>query len=649
MYTMIDRLIKHLIHTIPNLLIIVGFLSLFFLTLYNKKEVAVDFTLINPGTFQVYYLTDNLYSEEKSDKGNFEPGDHTFQSTIGSSTDGLIRFDPTNVMGSMFIKKITINGFLSTVSLLPVDIISRISRTNMISRLEIHNDGLLIESTGNDPGFIIQLNGLFVLADLYRYIALIVTIASIISGFILLICRKFNTGAIDSLILFWIAVLFSLTIATVFYPGFMSYDSIYAMTQARDGVVSSEWPPMVGYVWRLIDVISNNPSLMQFTQVFLLLISLLYINKIFLKKNIFSLFFLVFYLSVPVVLGTISVIWKDVLMSAFFLSALVIFFLLERTSSKKTFFIITLFGILFLIVGICARHNAIFGAIPIFLYFAYTLSKILTSENLKRFLFTIVIAIAIVIPSSILKITLDNYSLPNFNKIENKTSDFINTVRIQDIAAASLCADQSLYGYAAPDISLESIRKYYAPWHVLASKNLHDIVPNKFLVSDVWYKMVINHPLCSLANKYNIVKYLLGINNGDQYLLFHPTIDANKYGYYLPESSFRNSIVSYIANYSTVSFMRPWSIYLITIICFPFLYLYSRHQDLLLVLFSSALFYFFGLIFFGNAADARLPFYTTSIFSLINFISIVSCFEFIIKKFFPHGLSGFKFHLKTKD
>jgi hypothetical protein len=37
----------------------------------------------------------------------------------------------------------------------------------------------------------------------------------------------------------------------------------------------------------------------------------------------------------------------------------------------------------------------------------------------------------------------------------------------------------------------------------------------------------------------------------------------------------------------------------------------------------SAIFYLAGLVLFGNAADARLPFYTTTALLLVTFISIL--------------------------
>jgi hypothetical protein len=42
-----------------------------------------------------------------------------------------------------------------------------------------------------------------------------------------------------------------------------------------------------------------------------------------------------------------------------------------------------------------------------------------------------------------------------------------------------------------------------------------------------------------------------------------------------------------------------------------------------LALFLSAIFYFAGNVIFGNAADARLLFYSTTSFSIFTFCSII--------------------------
>jgi hypothetical protein len=122
---------------------------------------------------------------------------------------------------------------------------------------------------------------------------------------------------------------------------------------------------------------------------------------------------------------------------------------------------------------------------------------------------------------------------------------------------------------------------------------------------------------------------MVGANEGDQFLITSPSVDSNEYGYSLAKSSLRDSAVAYIVHASKLPFFKPWFLYLISIASFVYLIRISRLTAGYLTIYLSAVFYFAGLVIFGNAADARLLFYTTTGFSIITFISV---FEFIKRK-----------------
>ena len=37
------------------------------------------------------------------------------------------------------------------------------------------------------------------------------------------------------------------------WPGYMSYDSVFALEQARAGIVSGTYPPLVSYLWWVLE------------------------------------------------------------------------------------------------------------------------------------------------------------------------------------------------------------------------------------------------------------------------------------------------------------------------------------------------------------------------------------------------------------
>jgi hypothetical protein len=42
-------------------------------------------------------------------------------------------------------------------------------------------------------------------------------------------------------------------VCVISWPGFMSFDSMYALRQARTGIETGVWPPMVSYLWVLCE------------------------------------------------------------------------------------------------------------------------------------------------------------------------------------------------------------------------------------------------------------------------------------------------------------------------------------------------------------------------------------------------------------
>ena len=221
------------------------------------------------------------------------------------------------------------------------------------------------------------------------------------------------------------------------------------------------------------------------------------------------------------------------------------------------------------------------------------------------------------------KTQLDNYSLPNFTKMSNSNDTFIQCVRVLDVAGASLCVGKNLFADVAPNLSLAEIRSGYDPRHINLSKGLLDKVGVGSGINKVWLDVAVHHPICFFSYKFSLTKYMIGANDGTQFLITAPSVDKNEYGYLLPKSSIRDSTVNYIIHASELPFFKPWFLYIISFGSLVYLVwaraLTAGHSTI----FLSAIFYFGGLVILGNAADARLLFYTTTTLSMFTFISIL--------------------------
>lgn len=509
------------------------------------------------------------------------------------------------------------------------DLLARSKPLQMIDKLEVTPAGLLIHSTGNDPAFEFQLKRPSVASQLTK-----IGIISILLSLVMFLGAKILAGekmlaARERVYVLAIPLLASLAVSALFYPGFMSYDTLHALRGARNGVTDSMWPPMVSYVWRAVDMVSFNPAAMHFSQVFLLLLSVFFVVFIFTKKISYAMAFLFIYLSIPVVLGTVAVIWKDVLMAAFFMAGFAVIVAMRVVVNRWVFIFLSLFAVFLIFLGVCSRHNAITGAVPLLFYFALIVCSRVLKKPSNIWLGAILLGSVLTGAVYVTKTQLDNYSLPNFEKLNNSTAVFMQSVRVLDVASASLCVGSNLFAEMAPNLSLAEINTGYDPRHINLSAGLLNRIGYDDRINKIWLSVALHHPICFLNNKFQITKYMVGANEGDQFLITSPSVDSNEYGYSLAKSSLRDSAVAYIVHASKLPFFKPWFLYLISIASFVYLIRISRLTAGYLTIYLSAVFYFAGLVIFGNAADARLLFYTTTGFSIITFISV---FEFIKRK-----------------
>jgi hypothetical protein len=405
----------------------------------------------------------------------------------------------------------------------------------------------------------------------------------------------------------------------------MSYDSLHALRAARGEVTDSIWPPMVSYIWRFVDLFSTNPSSMHFFQVFLLLFSIFSALFLLFKKLKFSFMFILAYLSIPAILGTLAVIWKDVLMAAFFIAAFAVTLLMKHIKNNKLIFMSFLLASVLIFLGICSRHNAITAAIPLIFFLSHVFFSKFNFNFFKKIIFFSVSGIILILFSYTMKTQLDNYSFPNFVKLDAKFNDF-SGLKILDISGASICLDKNLFYKIDQNLTVADIKQMYDPRHInLSAKITSKFIGNKEIDS-IWRNLIKEHPVCFFHYKFNMMMYMVGANSGRQFLITHPSVDENEFGYKLEGSSLREFFLRYIIGGSSFFFVKPWFIYLISVGSFVWLYRNKKLKPEYLALYISGLFYFGSFVLFGNAADARLLFYTTTTSSLIIFATFIGIF-----------------------
>ena len=473
-------------------------------------------------------------------------------------------------------------------------------------------------------------------------ISVVSLIITLIVSFLLKICNIFKNSLLSKKlirlnykyktnIIIIIPILAATCICFIFYPGFMSYDTLHSLRGARYGVNDSIWPPMVSYIWWIVDYVCPSTSAMHFVQVSLLLIPFFYLIYIHTHSVKYSLFSISLYILTPTVIGTLAVIWKDVLMTSLLFFGYFLGCCMATRYSPKRNFLLTLCSLFFIVLAVTVRHNAIFAAFPLFLFVAHSAFKTFYSSSsisLKVIASVVVVGLSLSFLSLfVIKKALDCWTLPDFRPLKNPTGDFLLATRILDIAGASICSGENQFGNSGKSLDFEQIKTLYDPRHVNLSANLLPKVDND-KVNAIWHSILYTKPWLLFFNKIQLFKFLVGYNHGPIFLLTHPQIDQNEFEIILPDSSFRDRVLDLINISSNFTVARPYFIY-----CFCFFVFFWRLFALKTIadfyLLLSALMYLGSLIVFGNAADARLPFFTTTV---AIYIILTASWDVLIKK-----------------
>ena len=168
-----------------------------------------------------------------------------------------------------------------------------------------------------------------------------------------------------------VAVSMLALLAIVFYPGYMSPDSISHLEQATGVAHLTDWhPPVITRLWGLLIGVTGHISSMLIFQLVLLVTAMFVLSILVYQHTRNRSWALSTYmiLLLPNIVNIAGVIWKDVQMA--FSLTLAVMFIWFIISSKKTlgrtvkYGIVGLTLLLILYAGML-RYNALFAVLPI--------------------------------------------------------------------------------------------------------------------------------------------------------------------------------------------------------------------------------------------------------------------------------------------
>lgn len=171
------------------------------------------------------------------------------------------------------------------------------------------------------------------------------------------------------------AIIFLIINCYIFYPGFMSYDTLQQLAQAEGMEQYFNWhPPVMAFLWSVGIAATGKIASFLIFQMILLWASLLICGIVVYKQTnsrLYSVLPLLFgYL--PFIVSISGVIWKDVQMAfALFLASCLA--IAAGYAGRKMTILLGVVGSLCIIYALMLRYNAVFAVLPILYMFVVSL------------------------------------------------------------------------------------------------------------------------------------------------------------------------------------------------------------------------------------------------------------------------------------
>lgn len=406
------------------------------------------------------------------------------------------------------------------------------------------------------------------------------------------------------------------------YPGFMSYDSLHALREARGHVAGGAYPPFVSYVWRVLDLIWPGPSLMLLVQNSLLLLSIVHIFRIAGFSIAASMAWVTLFVLSPALLGPMMVVWKDVGVSACFAAAVAIGLELgmrRHTGDSSPHRWLIFVGLVFVFFGMAYRLNAFSAALPIlaliFLANRQSLNEppwqVVSKVGISTFMAFVVIFATVYV--------INNFRLPSLQRL-NKNEAPVQTLSY-DLFGISAIGKTDLLVRRADGATLLIPREYaetsYSPLHFNLVREKDDKrsallkrLWSEYRDPDVmsaWLTAVREHPGAYFSHRSLVFAELIGATDHKIYYPTHAMVDDNEFGIMHSSSRFSELAVRYVMNLSGSLASRPWVYYLAG---FAFAVAAARSRAFLLrteaiLIFLSSVLYILPFFFITPAADLR--------------------------------------------
>jgi len=413
----------------------------------------------------------------------------------------------------------------------------------------------------------------------------------------------------------------------VYFPGYMSEDSVAQLGQARFGVNSNVYPPLMNYVWSAADRIIPGPAGMLILHNLVFWHALALISHIVIRSTRWRFIFIGLAGFWPPTYGSLGTIWKDVGMQVFLLSAVA--FMLYSGYLRRIWPLGLSFLCLFLSGGY--RHNAIAAGVPLVFLLATELTKLLCDQypHLQRLIeqhslfrsFRLGVAVLF---TALLAAAVTFVGTFNVTDVKLWTSAFV-----YDLVGISVRQNVNyLPPYYNPGerIKVEDLKGIYSPLHANSlgdpgirkalgvinpsSKSIQILVLSDSQARNLtqrWLTAVLDNLGSYLDHRLILAGNLLVVTPRRPWYPYVEGISPNPFGLIFRQSQL-NKIVMRIIHFSAfeTNLYSAWIYYLIVALCFCISFVWDfAHARTVQILFLSSFLYFISIFLFGMSGDFR--------------------------------------------
>lgn len=441
-----------------------------------------------------------------------------------------------------------------------------------------------------------------------------------------MVVRDFQLEKPRGALVFVLAAIVSLLFCWPSWPGFMSFDSMFAYTESIDGIQTAVWPPMHAYLFYVSRHLGADVAGVFFAQAILLFYSAGLLLSMFIARTLslvvaflaFAALFVVF----PTMWGTLAVLWKDVTTTSFALLGVALWL----TAIQRRSFGWLAGAMLALSIGVALRYNAL----PL-TFFIFVGMVAFPFGGIRRSRATAV-AFGLLAAGLAFAYVSTTYRLPDFNKLPAARG--FAGVQEFDLMGISVCAGHNylpLGMSSGQPITVEQIGQLYDPRHVQLAFQIKPGIPALIEtdadgdVPRAWMAVVPKEFRCYLHHRLAVFTQQIGLAKEAVFYPTHGGIDANRYGIALAHPDAAQAFAGYIVRSANDPWRRAAWLYGLAIgITFVATFAGGPGRILRLALLLGALAYPATLFFVGPAADARYVFPSNVFCALLIILGVAA-------------------------